>query len=105
MKCVYCKNEIKNYILAGADILARDPAESNLFGTATYSMALVECPHCDMIFFLKPSSKRLEGMRLLMEDELMSSMSEGVKDISKMTSEEKHARYEEIKKELLRQYT
>jgi hypothetical protein len=105
MQCAFCGHEIPNYALATLDIIASPDDGAGVFGAAKYSLAMVECPNCDMVFFLKPSSKRLKDMRLLLIDEITSSMLDGVNDISEMTHEEKDEIYERMKKMLIEKYT
>ena len=104
MKCVYCQKEIENYIIVKFNVLTEYP-EPEVYGAWGYSVAMLECPHCDMIFFLKADSKRLQDMKPLTDRELHSSFTKGVKDISLMTREEKEEIYQRTKKILLEKYT
>ena len=104
MKCVYCQKEIENYIIVSLEILTAAAPQLESFGALKYSAALIECPHCEMIFFMKPDSQRLVNMNLLNREDLVSSMWEGVNDISRMTPSEKRAYLDRITKEHVDMY-
>ncbi len=113
MQCVFCKEDVNDYRLVNFDTITS--ANQQPFATVSgfsggkyvgtaYVAAMIECPHCDAVFFLKAASKRLNGMNLVIESsESPIFPDEG--DISGMTSEEKTALYEKMKKDLIAKYT
>jgi hypothetical protein len=113
MQCVFCKGKIQDYKLINLDVITNldhKPFEmritwsGGIYVGMAYTVALIECPHCDMVFFLRPGSKRLDGMNLAIPEESISSISQDSADIQKMTPREKDELYEKIKKELLEKY-
>jgi hypothetical protein len=113
MRCVYCGEEISDYRLVNLDIVTNNfpvPFPSiPTYGSSKYvgvvrEVALLECPHCDMTFFVKANSQKLSGMNIILPANPNIAASTNALDYDKMTAEEKRALYEKIKGELIAKY-
>lgn len=105
MNCPFCKGPVGHYILVSLPILSSPEGREASYVAYDYTLAMLECPHCDMIFFLKASSPKLKTIQPLITDEIIANYSKGIRDISSMTPEEKHDLYEKMKKELIEKFT
>lgn len=105
MECPFCSGAIGSYVITSLPIISHLENDGEPYVSFRYVVAMVECPHCDMVFFLKPDSVKLKSANLLTTDELTANMQRGIKNVSSMTSEEKHDAYEKIKKELIEKFT
>jgi hypothetical protein len=114
MKCVFCKGEIDRYILVNLDIITSAEHKPfpmlTTYGASTYTgtvraVALLECPHCDMAFFMKPQSGLLKNMSLVVPEQIGSASSPSGPDIKNMTPEEKEELYKKMSKELISRYS
>jgi dynactin complex subunit len=105
MQCVFCKSEIEDYTVVGFDVItsSSDNEASSYLSIGT-KVAMLECPHCDMIFFMKSESEHLKNMHSISKEEMSFSASQGIDDITKLSAAEKKELYEKMKKELIEKF-
>jgi hypothetical protein len=113
MQCVFCKGNIDDYQLINFDVITglehkpfqiRTTWSGGIYVGTAYTVALVECPHCDMVFFMKADSQKLKDMDLVFPTDSQTASSSETPGYSKMSAQEKRELYEKMKKEIIENF-